>query len=281
MRTLLFLICAMLPAALWADAPVRVGFLGPVTQVDPLMVNGQEILLAEDVPVVSFIGGDGALRVGDVLQIEAEFDGDRFSATRVVRQFLAVGPVQIAKDTGISVMGSGFRGPGADGVAEGQWIAVAGQWRERHGVISRLIPLNDPAIAMTGGHPNLPEDGVGPIRIGQTAITGLAAVPSKTGYWTVIGAAGADSIRANVLSTGLFADDIAFALVAGFASGPIASETYEIIGTGIVGYAREAQMPQRDQPQLFCVAGGKVSRGAPADAGAVVLALFDVWGCPS
>lgn len=65
------------------------------------------------------------------------------------------------------------------------------------------------------------------------------------------------------MSQGVFGGPVDVALWQGYASAPIASQTYMIHGTGIIGTARDAEMPAAGALVQRCVIGGRVLRAAP------------------
>ncbi len=78
-----------------------------------------------------------------------------------------------------------------------------------------------------------------------------------------------------LLSKGVFGRAVELVLWQGHASLPVASQTYTIHGTGIIGTARDAQMPDAGALIVRCVFQGHVVRTAPDGFDAA----YEALGC--
>jgi len=118
------------------------------------------------------------------------------------------------------------------------------------------------------------EDG---LRLGGSDLR--AVVSPERGFgldvWSMSGAPSDGALTVRLMSKGLFGGDVDLAVWQGYASAPIASQTYRIHGTGVVGTAADAQMPKVGALISRCARGGKVVNAAPEG----LEAAFEILGC--
>lgn len=101
--------------------------------------------------------------------------------------------------------------------------------------------------------------------------------PPADGYgnavWVFSGTAQEDALQVRLTSRGVFGRAVDLALWQGYASEPIASQTYMIHGSGFVGTARDALMPAAGALVVRCVHEGRVVEAAPEKLEAAFAAL--------
>ena len=96
-----------------------------------------------------------------------------------------------------------------------------------------------------------------------------------TDIWLLSGTPKGKSLAARLSSKGLFGGAVDLALWEGYASLPVASQTYVIYGTGISGSASDAQMPQAGELIRRCVKDNRTVKAPPEG----LHTAFIVLGC--
>ncbi len=263
MRLLLLLLCAMSACPVQAQEALRLGVFGVVQSLDPLVVAGREISVPEGVRVISPLGPGQAIEVGDTLAIVATPDGDQLLATRLLEFFPVVGPVTDVKDGTATVMGTAVHIPPYVSVKAGQWVALSGLWSGEQVITSKLRRVDPGGFGQLAG---VLEADTGPEQIGGSAV--IAARPPADGFgdeiWIFSGQPERTGLRVRLMSKGVFGGKVDLVLWQGYASLPVASQTYMIHGSGIIGTATDAQMPAAGSLVTRCAVQGRVVSAAPA-----------------
>ncbi len=270
MVLLRFLILMMLAAPAQAQEGLRLGIFGTVESVAPLVVAGQRITMPEGLKVISPLGTGHQVLRGDTLAVRAAVAGGELVAERVLEIYPVVGPVGRLAPGSARVMGTPVHIPPDVSLKSGDWVAVSGLWSGDTVITTRVRDVEPGSYAQLLGAVD-PDSG----QIGASALKG--ELTPKEGYgkdiWILAGTAAEDGLRVQLLSKGVFGTAVALALWQGYASLPVASQTYMIHGTAITGTARDAQMPDAGALILRCVHEGRVIGNAPEGLDAAFAAL--------
>lgn len=272
MCRLMILMCILVGSLAQAEEVSRLGIFGLVESVTPLVVAGQQITLSDDQRVISPLGPNQSIGLGDTLAIAAQIVDGQLSATRILEIYPAVGPVTAVKGKTATVMGTAVHVPPDTEVKVGMWVALSGFWsggtvittnvrRAEAGGFGHLTGMIDEESLQLGGSDvhaaQWPDNGFG------RDIWLLSGTPDETG------------LRVRLMAKGVFGGPVDLALWQGYASAPIASQTYVIHGTGITGTAHDAQMPKVGALVTRCAHEGRVLHVAPDG----VQLAFDLLGC--
>ncbi len=253
MMRLVILIWAMASGAVQAQDAPRIGIFGTVSQVAPLVVAGRAVNWPAAVPLLNVLGAGGDVAEGDTLALVVRAQGGELIAERMLQVFGVIGPVGDVMVERISVMRTDVHRPPGRDVAQGDWVAVSGLWSGQSLITSGLRVVEPSGFAQLTG---VVEEGA----VGGTAL--LDAVPPQGGFgsgpWIFGGAPEVSGLRVDLMSRGVFGGPVDLVLWQGYASPPIASQTYEIYGSGIIGTARDAQMPAAGALITRCARQGRV-----------------------
>ena len=261
MRGLLLSLVTMLGLAAQAEEAVRLGISGVVEGVSPLKVAGREISVPQGVPVISPLGPGHEIAVGDTLAVVVRPVGGQLVASRILEVFPIVGPMRDVSDASANVMGTQVHLPPNVKVKAGQAVAVSGFWSGGQLITTKLRRIEWQGFGQLVGA----FEEAGALQIGMTGIVG-AEVP-QDGFgdhiWILSGAPEDAQLRVRLMAKGLFGGPVDLALWQGYASLPIASQTYMLHGSGVVGMARDAQMPKPGILVTRCAQQGRVVTAAP------------------
>ncbi|QUJ75949.1 hypothetical protein KDD17_13580 [Sulfitobacter albidus] len=264
--TVLALCCCVSPAL--ADEAV-VGIFGAVDRLDPLTVAGVVVLRPEGVPVISALGPDQTLAPGDTLAIRARVTPQGVTALRLLEVYPIAGPISASADGEARVMGTPVHLPSNSDFKAGDWVAFSGFWSGTKVITTATRRIEGGGIAQLTGTLTL-EDAAPLPRIGESAASGVQ-IPEgdfDDHVWTLTGTPTDTGLRAFLTARGLFGGDVDLEVWEGYASGPVASETWRVFGTGVYGYDRERDMPQAGSAVRVCAAAGRVLRRAPGEGAA-------------
>ncbi|MEH6647133.1 hypothetical protein, partial [Sulfitobacter sp.] len=167
------------------------------------------------------------------------------------------GPLQASA----KVMGTQVHLPPNINVKAGQAVAVSGFWSGAQVITTKLRRIEWQGFAQLVGA----FDEADLLQIGGTEVVG-AQTPQDgfSGHiWMLSGAPKKGQLQVRLMAKGLFGGAVDLALWQGYASLPIASQTYMMHGTNIVGTARDAQMPPPGTLVTRCALGGRVVTEAP------------------
>lgn len=256
-----------------AQDTVRLGVFGTVDGTEPLRVAGRQIEVPEDVAVISPLGAGQALAQGDTVAIAVTVTDDGLRATRILEIYPLVGPVtSTSADTAV-IMGSTIHLPPDTALKNGRWVAVSGLWSGNTVITTKLRALDGGGFGQLTGV-------VDPLnlQVGTSVVRDVQIPTAGFGddVWMFSGAPREDGLGVRLMSQGLFGGEVDLTLWQGYASAPIASQTYMIHGTGITGTARDAQMPAAGELVVACAYEGRVLR-APSEEQMVAFTALD---CP-
>lgn len=274
-RLLMILLTALFASPLLAKDLPRLGVFGVVQTVLPLVVSGQEIILPPDVPVISPLGLGQTIGTGDTLAIRVKMDQGVLTATRVLLIYPIIGPVSAVQGNTATIMGSPAHVPPDTNMEVGTWVALSGFWSGEKIITTKVRVIKRNGFGhITGVVSN------GEVALGGTALRG-AQVPLE-GFqdhiWMFSGAPEDAGLRVRLIAKGIFGGEIDLALWQGHASLPIASQTYTIHGTGLIGTAADAQMPDAGTLITRCGYEGRFVDAAPSGMEAEFAALGCVGG---
>jgi hypothetical protein len=256
MRLFLLLLYALSFGPVQAQDVRRLGVFGMVESIDPLVVTGREINVPLDLRVISPLGPGHVITLGDTLALVVSHENDRLFATRMLAIFPIVGPVTAVKEGKARVMGTDVHLPPDVGVKAGQWVVFSGLWSGTHlvGVFEDDAPSDLIGGSVVIAAPQF-EDGFG------DEIWTFSGQPEKSG------------LRVRLTAKGVFGGKVDLVLWQGYASAPIASQTYLIHGSGIIGTATDALMPVVGELVTRCAVQGRVVYAAPDELEAAFKAL--------
>jgi hypothetical protein len=272
MRWLLILVCILLGSPIQAQGAPRLGIFGLVESVDPLVVAGQKITISDGQRVISPLGPNQSIALGDTLAIAAQIVDGHLNATRVLEIYPVVGPVSAVQGKTATVMGSAVHVPPNTSIKVGAWVALSGLWS------GETVITTNTRRADAGGFGHLTglidEES---LRLGGSDVHG-AQWPDKgfgNDIWLLSGTPDDTGLNVQLMAKGVFGGTVDLALWQGYASGPVASQTYVIHGTGITGTAHDAQMPKAGALVTRCAQAGRVLQAAPDG----MQLAFDLLGC--
>tara|TARA_R110000850_G_scaffold20404_20_gene60668 strand:- start:2834 stop:3685 length:852 start_codon:yes stop_codon:yes gene_type:complete len=276
MRHLLILLCLGVAGPVLAQDAPRLGIFGLVDATDPLIVAGQTFLVPEGAPVISPLGPDAVLELGDTVAIVATMEDSHLVATRLMQVFPVAGPLSDVTETTASVMGTVVHIPPGVLARPGQWVAVSGLWSGETVITSRLRQIDWDGFGQLAGVVEVSDETVAD-RIGGTKITGIQAPEGGFGgsFWTLTGSPEGAGLRIRLMSKGVFGGKVDLVLWQGYASLPVASQTYMIHGSGITGTATDPLMPDAGSLVRRCAAQGRVVKSAPEGLDTA----FELLGC--
>lgn len=269
-----FWICVALPRPLAAQddtAPLRLGVIGTITALDPVQINTLTLDIAQDMPVISPLGprSGRTLRLGHTLALTLEKADRGWDLKRALHIYPLIGQVSAIEDGVLVVMGSRVIGTAPDmfdGIKPGYWVGISGLWQGDQLMASRAGAIPPTGFAQLSGSYVAPEIDTSNARIGGTTIIGPLGDKVTTGdFWAISGAPTENAIKVVLKSTRIFAGKVDLVLAQGYPSEPLASETYTLLGTGLLGYATESDMPDPDRPGLVCGIDGTILRKPPLD----------------
>lgn len=250
----------------------RLGIFGVVDSIAPLVVAGHRIHRPDGVPVISPLGPDQDIQLGDTLAIAMHVLDGQLTALRILEIYPIVGPVAEENGSTAVVMGTAVHVPPDAAMKVGAWVAVSGMWSGEKVITTNLRRIDGGGFGQVAGV--VVDDG---LRIGGSTLRGGQRPSDGFGndIWLLSGTPDAAGLNMRLMTKGVFGGAVDLALWQGHASGPVASQTYEIYGTGIIGTARDAQMPEAGARITRCAAGARVVDVAPEGA----KAAFDLLGC--
>jgi len=255
-----------------AQTTQRLGVFGLVEGLDPLVVAGQQVNVPADLHLISPLGPDQTIALGDTLAITAQLVDTKLTVTRMLQIFPVVGPVGIVDAKVALMMGSAVHIPPDHTLKSGAWFAISGLWSGETVITTKARGIGAGGFAHLTGV--VSEDG---LRLGGSDV--LSAQAPKDGFgraiWSVSGAPSDDGIRVSLLAKGVFGGPVDLTVWQGYASGPIASQTYMVHGTGVMGTALDAQMPEVGALITRCAQAKRVVNAAPDG----MEAAFDILGC--
>lgn len=272
-RLLVILLTTLVAWPVLAKDLPRLGVFGVVQTVSPLVVAGQEIILPEDVPVISPLGMGQTIDVGDTLAIRVDLDQGALTAIRALQIHPIIGPVSAVQGNTATIMGSPAHVPPDTDIDVGTWVALSGFWSGEKVITTTLRVINRSSFGHITGVVSKSD-----IKLGGTALRG-AQMPLdgfQDHIWMFSGSPEDAGLRVRLIAKGIFGGEIDLALWQGHASLPIASQTYTIHGTGMIGTARDAQMPDAGALITRCGYEGRFVDVAPNGMDAEFAAL----GCP-
>ncbi len=250
----------------------RLGVFGVVQTVSPLVVAGLEIELPQDVPVISPLGLGQTIDVGDTLAIHVTLDSKKLTAIRVLHIHPIIGPVSAVKDNTATIMGTHAYVPTGVKLSAGDWIALSGFWSGDKVITTKIRQVNRSGFGHITGVVSNKRD-----KLAGTALRNVTEPLEgfQDHVWMFSGAPEDNGLSVRLSAKGIFGGEIDFGLWQGHASLPIASQTYTIHGTGIIGSARDALMPEAGALITRCGYEGRFVSAAPNG----MKAEFDALGC--
>jgi hypothetical protein len=263
MRTYFSLVAAVVfgVSAQWAAAQdddveggiLGTGIVGTITALGSIHVNGQHIGFAPDLAIADGVAPLSAtqLRTGQTVAVIAEPQGQDWQARHIRMVYPLVGPVDVAPDGGLTVMGTQVL---SDQTFEaGEWIAVSGLWQGEQVVASDIERLGDysgPA-RITGTY--LTRDALGQFEIGGTTLVDLPLQHIAPGAaLTAFGTPTEDGLIATRVETGLFQTQVGVIQVEGYYSPPQPDGMYTVLGSGLLAYTDQPGMIDPQVPVVRC-----------------------------
>lgn len=269
MRFWSILIYILTSNTVYAESSLRLGIFGTVDAVSPLVVAGREVEANPSIPIINLLGPNMAIVKGDTLAIVAHLKDGKLIAERILEIYPVIGPVSDVSGETAQIMGSAIHIPSDINIKVGQWLAVSGLWSGAKAITSNVRRFEG-GIAQLAGVVEVEQNAVG------GSVISTREAPSD-GYgsavWSFTGMPTATGLEVRLMSKGVFGREVDFALWQGYASGPIASQTYMIYGSGIVGAATDARMPIAGELLARCVHKGRVVEVAPKGLEAAFAAL--------
>lgn len=260
MRLCVALIATLLSPPVLAQEGMALGIFGMVEQASPLVVAGREIVVPKGLPVISPLGQGQTLTEGDTLAIRVELVAGALTARRILEVYPIVGPVSSVSGDTATLMGSPVYVPAGASVKKGRWIAVSGFWSGQKVITTRLRNLDGGGFAHLTGIVDHETVAVGgsDLRSAQVPTNGFGSE-----VWTFSGSPDGQGLRVQLMAKGVFGGKVEMVLWQGHASLPIASQTYMIHGSNIIGTARDAQMPEAGSMVTGCARDGRVVTDTP------------------
>ncbi|KEJ91084.1 hypothetical protein [Sulfitobacter donghicola] len=260
MRLWLSVLFLLFVTSAQADGAKQFGVFGVVERLSPLTVNGQEIVIPDEVPIISLLGQGQKIGLGDTLALRVTLKDDVLTAVRVLEVYPVIGPISGVEGGTATVMGSPVYLPPDASVRRGQWVAVSGFWSGEKVITTRLQKLSGGWFGHLTGVVDPTE-----MRLGGSELRNVE--PPTNGFgnsiWMLSGGPQTGGLDVRLMAKGVFGGAVEMALWQGHASLPIASQTYLIYGSGIIGTAQDAQMPVGGSLIRRCAQNGRVLKTAP------------------
>lgn len=277
MRIWLLMVCVFCAPYAQAQDVLRLGIFGVVEKADPLIIAGIEIDVPSGVSVLSPLGQGQQMMSGDTVAVVAALQEGRLTASRILEIYPVVGPVQKVADGTATIMGSAVHVPTDASVKPGQWFAFSGLWSGAKVITTRLRKIENSGYAQLVGLPVKPIADE-PLKLGSSHLTGAQVTTDDLGadVWMLGGVPEDKGLAVRLMVRGVFGGDVDLALWQGHASGPVASQTFMIHGTMILGTAADALMPDVGELVARCVQYGRVVETASSD---YIEPAFEALGC--
>lgn len=253
------------------DTP-RIGIFGSVERISPLVIAGVEIVVPQDVPVLSPLGPEQGVLLGDTLAVVVTLEAEQVVAARILAVYPLIGPVADTPEQARRVMGTAFHLPPGTVLSSGEWVAFSGFWSGGTLITTNLRKVEPGGFGQLAGVVDRDSG-----RIGESEIRADAPPPDGFGadIWMLSGAPDPAGLRVQLMAKGMFGGAVDLVLWQGHATAPVASQTYMVYGTGITGTARDAQMPDAGDFITRCVRERQIVHAPPQGAEAA----FAAFGC--
>lgn len=216
-------------------------------------------------PLISARGPDHVPRVGDPLAIRARLMPRGVIAERLLAAYPIAGPIAACEGNQVRVMGTPVHLHANSALGVGDRGAFSGFWNGTKVIPTRTLRIEGGVLAHVSGALELE---AGAPRIGESVARGVQLPQGDIDddVWTLNGVADVDGLHVQLSARGVFGGPVDLALWEGYASGPVASDTWQLFGTRVHGYDREADMPQAGTRIRACARAGRVLRDPPADS---------------
>ncbi len=273
MQRFIIVVWLMLASVAHAQETLKLGIFGTVSSIDPLVVAGQRIERPDALRVISPLGPDQSIAIGDSFAIRAEIIAGKLVAERMLAIYPIVGPVRAVEGQLADIMGTKVHIPPSERMKKNLWYAVSGLWSGDTIITTNLRRLDGYGFAHLTGV--FVEDETR--QIGRTTVTGLSPLEdrSDSDIWLLGGTPIGKGLAVRMSSQGLFGRGVDLGLWEGYASAPVASQTYVIYGTGITGSESDAQMPQAGELVRRCAKDNRTVKAPPEG----LHTAFIILGC--
>lgn len=263
---------------------VGTGIAGTITHLGSINVNGQRILIDENMPVFGAVRQKdaGELRPGHTVAAVVRQDGENWRALHIRQVLPLVGPIEAISDGQLTVLGSQVEIAGLQtDVTIGDWVAVSGLWQGQKVLASRLDPVPEASRQARISGTYFGSDPSGRDVVGGTLINGIKTENLQPGDLVrVFGQPTSGGIEATRLETQLFDGAVKVIQVEGYFSEPQPGGLYTVLGSGLIAYTDRPEMIDVESRFVLCGEDGQLSElmiDAAETEGSLL--LFGRLGC--
>lgn len=258
--SLLAALAMVLPVAAQEDTKegglTGTGIYGVIATAEPFVVNGRTVSISDAVIVADAVGlaSTQDLQAGNVVALRVDTSASVIDAVSVQRIFAMIGPVQAMSDDHLTIMGTDITVSDIHTTATqpGDWVAVSGFWQETDLIATRIDSIAPQEFARMTGTYFTPADGEGP-SFGTSQLFGLSTDDLDQGsVLNVLGHPSREGIQVVAHSVGLFDEDVGYVLAQGYLSRPKADGFYTLIGSGLIAFSDDQDMPASTRLVLSC-----------------------------
>lgn len=232
------------------------GIYGPIAESVAFTVNGQTVQTSGQMDITDAIGrtSEQDLNAGNIVAVQVDASGAELSAISIRRIFAMIGPVQAISEEGLTIMGTDI--PTSDiratSLQPGDWVAVSGFWRETDVAATRIDGLAPQEFAQMTSTYFPPDAGEIP-SFGTSQLSGLQIdALSQGAVLSVVGHPSAEGIEVVQQFEGLFDENVRYVSTQGYLSTPKADGFYTVIGSGLIAFNEDLEMPVPAKPVLSC-----------------------------
>ncbi|WP_342077004.1 DUF5666 domain-containing protein [Yoonia sp. SS1-5] len=249
------------------------GIMGILNHERAIEIEGVSVVLPANLSVTSPLGPVTVdqLQAGDMiaLQLGGTLQTPDVVAARQVIQLL--GPVTQVTDETLTVMGTQVHNLTQLSRSDiGDWVAVSGYWRADGVVATRIEIVQPRQRAHIQGTYDALSTGLG--RIGGTTIRSQSEPAVDQGdVVRVTGRFGGNTIVADSVEVGHFAQDVRTVLAQGYLSAPAPSGYYTVLGTGISSLMSRPEMINQQRLVTACGLDGDLVTDQTSILGVSVL----------
>ncbi len=236
------------------------GIIGEITALGSIIVNGQRISLAPDLPVSSVVGPKRAdtLVPGDVVAVAVRPGNEDWTAETITEIHPLVGPVSALGEGQFSVLGVNILWPGA-APSIGQWVAVSGFWARQDVIATRVQLIAPRSTVSIQGSYHLSSEGIVP-SVGALALSIDPLQHAREGdVIRVTGTLNGTQIEVTDVYLGLFDRPVSLILAEGYLTDIAPSGHYAVAGTGLSAYTDNHQSKMSLDRVAVCGLDGRIS----------------------
>lgn len=252
------------------------GIVGEVTALGSIIVNGQRITFAPDLPVRSALAPTqaDALAPGAVVAVAVVPDGPDWAATAIRQVHAVIGPVARVGQAGFTVLGVEVTWDNSP-LSVGDWVAVSGFWAPDAVVATKVDRIAPQATVSLQGSYGLGDGGatVGSLTLDLEPLQHAA----EGDVIRVTGRLNGNRIEVTQVHHGLFEGPVSLVLAEGYFTDVAPSGHYTVAGSGLSAYTSDSMSGMATDRIRVCGRNG----GLGLPEGDATDTLAKRLGCPA